>query len=342
MISKYIKELIENNNRIIIPDFGAFMVQNSPEGKQISFNDFLKFNDGLLINQIIKAEKINKNQATDNIKDYVKLIEDQFAKGASFNVEGVGYLIKDEQGNIRFDSSVPSTKSDSTSPTDEKPVILLDEKSTVTAKTSKAEDKKEEEPKKNVEPTKMENKTEGASTPKPSIPAAPKPTASKPTPGKPGSTSYQSRKSSKSPLNMIILISAIVIVLAGGTWAFLSFDMMKYFKKQAPPMVVEQPVVADTVAEDTTYEEPKVIEEVTPEMDPNARRYYVIAGSFKVSSNADRYQQKLISQGYTSEIIERKNGFRAVSYKTLYDRKEAFAEWRTMRKTDPETWILIK
>ena len=39
MISKYIKELIENNNRIIIPDFGAFMIQNTPDGKQISFND---------------------------------------------------------------------------------------------------------------------------------------------------------------------------------------------------------------------------------------------------------------------------------------------------------------
>ena len=60
MIKNYLKGLIESNSRVIVPDFGAFMVQTSAKGKQISFNDFLKFNDGLLANEIIRAEKITK------------------------------------------------------------------------------------------------------------------------------------------------------------------------------------------------------------------------------------------------------------------------------------------
>ena len=55
MISKYIKELIPGNSRIIIPDFGAFMIQDTPNGKVISFNDFLKVNDSVVVITTNKA-----------------------------------------------------------------------------------------------------------------------------------------------------------------------------------------------------------------------------------------------------------------------------------------------
>jgi nucleoid DNA-binding protein len=84
MLSNYLKALIESNNRIIIPDFGAFMIQDSPEGKQISFNDFLKFNDGLLVNQIIKTDKVSKIQATDQIKEFITEVEKSFAQNKPY------------------------------------------------------------------------------------------------------------------------------------------------------------------------------------------------------------------------------------------------------------------
>ena len=102
MISKYIKELIPGNSRIIIPDFGAFMIQDTPSGKVITFNDFLKFNDSVLLNKIITSEKVDAAKGKEAIKTFVSEIEAAFKAGESFAVEGVGYLSKDGQNNINF------------------------------------------------------------------------------------------------------------------------------------------------------------------------------------------------------------------------------------------------
>jgi nucleoid DNA-binding protein len=106
MIKKYISELVSGNNRVIIPDFGAFMIQETPEGKVISFNYFLKFNDGLLVNHIIKNDKVNKNQALEQIKEFVKEIESSFNQGKTYVFEGMGELSKDPQGNIKLSTKV--------------------------------------------------------------------------------------------------------------------------------------------------------------------------------------------------------------------------------------------
>ena len=105
MINEYIKELISNNSRVIIPDFGAFMIQNSDNGKIISFNDFLKFNDGVLVNKIIVNEHIDATQSKEQIKKYVKEIEAVLKNGDKFLIDGVGYLSKGSNGDIVFEQS---------------------------------------------------------------------------------------------------------------------------------------------------------------------------------------------------------------------------------------------
>ena len=85
-MDKYIIELLKTHTRVIIPDFGAFIVKvteatDGGEGtRTISFNDFLKFNDGVLINHIIKTENISKTESVKKIKEYIKTIEQEFRK----------------------------------------------------------------------------------------------------------------------------------------------------------------------------------------------------------------------------------------------------------------------
>ena len=43
------------------------------------------------------------------------------------------------------------------------------------------------------------------------------------------------------------------------------------------------------------------------------RKYHVIAGSFKVPENADKYAKTMSCKGYDSQILEGKNGFKYVS-----------------------------
>ena len=64
----YINKLLKDNSRLIIPGFGAFLLKTRPSGPSdektekvhITFNDFLKFNDGVLVDHIAQKEKLNK------------------------------------------------------------------------------------------------------------------------------------------------------------------------------------------------------------------------------------------------------------------------------------------
>ncbi len=100
-MNKYIIQLLASNNRVIIPDFGAFIVkQKNP--KIIVFNEFLRYNDGLLIDHLAKEENIDKELAKKRISDYVDRIGDTFGNKQAFNIEGLGSLVKEETGKISF------------------------------------------------------------------------------------------------------------------------------------------------------------------------------------------------------------------------------------------------
>ncbi|MEA3446814.1 MAG: SPOR domain-containing protein [Bacteroidota bacterium] len=108
MKSQYLIDLIRQHSRIIIPNFGAFLLKVKPESNsdtdlQISFNDFLKFNDGKLIDYVAKTEQIDKYEAEHQIKEYVSKIQYSLINDGKHFVEGLGTIYKDENGNLKFD-----------------------------------------------------------------------------------------------------------------------------------------------------------------------------------------------------------------------------------------------
>jgi len=370
MLDKYLIELINSNNRVIIPDFGAFMIQDSPEGKQISFNDFLRFNDGLLVNQIIKEEKVNKDDALNKIKSFVKEVNKVFTEKKPYEIKGLGFLTKDNQGNIKFEKTLTAEKKSGTQSS--KPA-------TPAAKTN---EKKKETEKKQVVPPQTKptpaasvktSATVNQTVKKPQS-AAKRPTAARavkttPKPHMQKKTATSTSSSNNTAKTLIIIIAAVIII-GGGYWAFMKFDLISIFKKDTPPQVVEvtkpvvevpvvdtiasdtiasDTIVSDTIASDTTNiqhqqaetteKQPTVIEETVNE---SSKKFYLIGGSFKVFSNAEQFNQKLISEGYESEIIERNNGFHCVSYKGFDNWNDIVNEWNRMKSTNPNVWILIK
>lgn len=352
MLSNYLKALIESNNRIIIPDFGAFMIQDSPEGKQISFNDFLKFNDGLLVNQIIKTDKVSKTQATDQIKEFIAEVEKSFGQNKPYEISGLGLLSKDNHGNIKFEKKVEQKSATKPAPVASKPTIILDEEA------EKHEELKKEVPTeaKLIEKEETKTTTTPVSEKKPDIPVSVPPKIEEKkqeNTGKPVSTFINETNTNvkltdKRPMtsstqnqnntsrNVIIIIVAALII-AGGTYAFLKYGMGKKEAAVVEIIPVPEPVV-DTLGMET--EEPIVVEE--PSVDENVKKFYLIAGSFKVPSNAERFNKKLIGEGIESDVIVRKNGFHCVSLKTFYTWDEVVAEWRKMKDTNPGVWILIR
>lgn len=109
MKTEYIYELLRDNSRVIIPDFGAFLLKEkyvSSIGKdgfmQISFNDFLKFNDGLLVEYVARHERIDKIEAELQVKEFVSKIKYDLINTGSFTFSNMGELYHDEKGNLKF------------------------------------------------------------------------------------------------------------------------------------------------------------------------------------------------------------------------------------------------
>jgi len=101
MIVKYIRELLKDHDRVIIPNFGAFL-KSKGEIKKIIFNEFIKFNDGQLINLISEKEGFPVSDASKRVDDFAEKIKNELSEKEKTEFEGIGYLYKDENGRTRF------------------------------------------------------------------------------------------------------------------------------------------------------------------------------------------------------------------------------------------------
>ncbi|HSH52589.1 MAG TPA: hypothetical protein VK982_12765, partial [Bacteroidales bacterium] len=216
MIATYIQELLATNNRVIVPNFGAFLVRATSKNKDaktldkklkdVYFSPFLKFNDELLEKHIIKKEDITKEQAAGKIKEFIELVKKELDNEKPFEIKDFGKFIIDKQGKVQF-ITIASEK-EAESPKEEKktaPAAKKESSKTTTKKTPVAKVKKTEEQDKKEADKKKEIKKEEASkesklkefTPEKEEPAKPQ---TKKTETK--TTSYQKEKK---PLNKSVV-----------------------------------------------------------------------------------------------------------------------------------------
>ena len=113
ILANYIKDLLFRYDCVIIPSFGGFVTNKvsatfqeetssfSPPYKQISFNNNLKDNDGLLANHIASVESISFEKATkfieDSVFDWKKIIEKE-----TLEIEKLGFLKLNDRKQIIF------------------------------------------------------------------------------------------------------------------------------------------------------------------------------------------------------------------------------------------------
>ena len=109
MIESYIFEMLREKSRVIIPEFGAFLMKqeyktdNNVTGTfVISFNDFLRFNDGLLIDYISEGEGISKDTSGRLLTEFVKRMKTEIATNGQFELFQMGILKLDDQKKVIF------------------------------------------------------------------------------------------------------------------------------------------------------------------------------------------------------------------------------------------------
>ncbi|MCG8702314.1 MAG: SPOR domain-containing protein [Bacteroidales bacterium] len=95
----YLIQILNEKNRVIIPEFGALIVKQKNPRKLI-FNEFLQYNDGALVNAISKAEKIKRDEALVKVNNYVTEIRKNLIEGKGVKLHDIGVLTRSSSGKI--------------------------------------------------------------------------------------------------------------------------------------------------------------------------------------------------------------------------------------------------
>lgn len=365
-MDKLIVKLLKENGRIIIPDFGAFIVKQKSPFKVI-FNEFLQYNDGALISALSELEKISQEEATEKIKQLTSEFSAKLNAGEQIELAEIGILTKSQTGKITLSESSgePEKTQAPTKPKpeikDDKGPIEFDLSDKKPEESSKKEEPKKAEPEKVVEKP-IEKKTEPIKVQKEEVKAPPV-THEKPvTPIKetPPVTEYYKEESSKNWTSIILWIFVILIVNGAIFGFFFYGDEIKTFfgkdKTEEPAKDVEIPdnnqtptkendLIQSDTGEDLVIEEPTDEGTEIPSETPTfpGTKYYVVAGVFREESNADRLVIKLRKQGYNNaEKFAKIGQMHAVSYDVFPTKSEADRfMMKIKREVDKDAWIKI-
>ncbi len=114
MTSKELTELIRQNTRIILPNFGAFLVKDGGEKgfipSNVSFSPFLRYNDGMVEVYVAKSRGISKEEASKAVFDFVENIKNELLEKGFYELEGLGFINRDQRGSLTFTLSQKTEK----------------------------------------------------------------------------------------------------------------------------------------------------------------------------------------------------------------------------------------
>ena len=317
-MESYLLELIRENNRIIIPNFGAFIVSRE-KGQNILFNNFLSFNDGLLISHICAVEGVDSANASQKVDDFVAHINSTLDDKGLFEIEGIGQFTKDESGVLRFEQSpsdifgtddkhgsrdASTQEADALTPANDNDLLDLD--------TSDPE----EAPM--INPAAVENERfsqpdkpaaysdESSATNISSVHVADDKSDDLHEESASDENVYIVKEEKKLAVGLIILIILILLLLISSTLWFFT-DVFDGFKDKdmepvqkteqvAPPEKIEEA----QVEEETGFVEEEIIEEPVV---VSTRQHHVIVGSFRDEARALNQMQVLVNKGYSNASI---------------------------------------
>jgi cell division septation protein DedD len=113
-ISSYIQDLLWDYECVIVPGLGGILATYRPADmvlaeqviypptKALAFNEYLKQNDGLLINYICQRSNITYTQATQQVEQWVAQIQQLLQRNEEIYLPNIGKLSKDVERNLRF------------------------------------------------------------------------------------------------------------------------------------------------------------------------------------------------------------------------------------------------
>ena len=366
-MDKFLIELLQLSNSVILPDFGAIVIANENTG-DVMFDENLKFNDGKLIALIVANSTMDEQDATNMVAKYVRDIQIQLDKGDSYDIFGLGSFTKDQDGTIVFNGSIKTAEKSAPkefmgpSPT---PVAPSEEKKE-TAPLSKLEEPKEETP--DNERPELDLSSVTASTQESLAPA--KKTSA------PSVKPPIQKEIKKRGVLFWVLIFLLLVLSGGGIFVGIKYEEVKNYlgwndfevnkdtetsrklenssvdfeKIQTEDLIETEVFTEDTISteledeevfeeEEETIIEEEPIEETIAEQPTNGNSYHLIGGSFSSAENAEKFAKELQSNGFPARVLGQFNGLYMVSVKSFSSRGDAFAELKSIQEQAPGAWL---
>lgn len=366
-MDKFLIELLQLSNSVILPDFGAIVIANENTG-DVMFNEYLKFNDGKLIALLVANSTMDEQEATNMVAKYVRDIQIQLDKGDSYDIFGLGSFSKEQDGTIVFNGNIkPAEKSTpqefmGPSPT---PVAPPPEEKKEAAPLSKPEEQKEETP--DNERPELDLSTLTASTQESLAPA--KKTSA------PSVKPPIQKEIKKRGVLFWVLIFLLLVISGGGIFVGIKYEEVKNYlgwndfevnkdtetsrklenssvdfeKIQTEDLIETEVFTEDTISteledeevfeEEETIIEEEPIEETIAEQPTNGNSYHLIGGSFSSAENAEKFAKELQSNGFPARVLGQFNGLHMVSVKSYSSQGDAFAELTNIQEQAPDAWL---
>lgn len=307
-IEQYISQLLFRYQCVTVPGFGAFLTEfqsaqldeNShsfyPPKKMVSFNPFIKNNDGLLANHLAQAEKISYEIAVNSIQNEVSHWKTKILEFGNISLKNIGDFSLNSENNIVF------------LPVDQ--INYLTASFGLSSFVSPAVKREVYK----VEVEQLEEKAPVIFTP-------------------------EKRR------NYSVLKYAAVFLLSAGITGTVGY---KYYENKIAQetLIVEtnvQKKVNQKIQEATFYIS-NPLPTVTLTVPAEKLPYSVVAGAFRIESNAEEQYQRLVELGFkkAKRLAPNKHGLFPVVYGSYSTYSEAHEAMKNIQKLDnKDAWLLV-
>ncbi|MEW7289482.1 HU domain-containing protein [Aquimarina penaris] len=327
--AKYISELLYRYECVILPGFGAFLTRRQPAiiqettnsfyppKKLISFNSQLKNNDGLLANYLAVAEDISYTDAVAKIQRYVLSLNEKISQGKRIELDRIGAFYTSVENTLQFE------------PLQE--VNYLTESFGLSSFVSPAINRQVE--------IKREVYKEEVEAIEETIPLT-----------------FTPEKRRERPYLQYAAAAAIVIGI-GGFFGLkqISDNTISYNHKewqqanqeienkiQEATFEISNPLPA--ISLNLIKEEEETNTDSYTETETVTGKYHIVAGAFRIASNADKKVRRLKDKGFDARLVGiNKYGLHQVVYESYNDRLEALRALRKIKKEQSsKAWLLVE
>ncbi len=332
---RYIKELLFIHDCVIVPGFGGFVADYRPArinhesntivppGKEIRFNRSLTHNDGLLISSISEEKEIGYVDVKRMVTGFANELNRKLEKGKRILFEEVGTFYYDRYGNLQFDPDPTSNFLPDSYGLYEFAVTPLEEYDVNKRIRKKFTDK---------EPSGTQLRRKVLWRVAIAVPLL---VALVVIPLKTDLLKFRTNVSSLNPISNVDEIDSN---------AGEQEETIQQAIREEDLAREEKPETDHEITQPTPVDESGVAEIETAAETIAPVEYYIIAGSFRILGNAERYREQLTGNGYPSMIMEPVNGLHRVTLNGYSSKAEAISVLAELKKdpSNKELWILRK